>query len=494
VIPVVALLALMAEVLSAQTADTDGTPGLKYTLLAGGKEYSVDKGKVKAGAVVIPDSYNNLPVTTIAPKAFSSSAITGITIPNSVTSIGDQAFKSCKNLTGITIPNSVITMGKETFDSCKNLASVTIGNGVTSIGKQAFYKCTSLTSVTIGNSVTDIGESAFSQCDSLTSITIPDSVTSIGKQAFFYCGLTSVTIGNGVSSIGQMAFYKCTKLTSVTIPNSVISIGEEAFYNCTGLTNITLGNGVTRIGESAFFQCTGLTSITIPGSVSSIGRSAFIWCNNLTSIMFQGRIESHNLGSFVDNDFKPAFPGDLHNYRVVSGKYTRIEGDTSWNRGESFGSVEALKAFLDSQPANNPNTSIKVFIRVTDKTIMNLANLIKTAGKYVDLSFNFANFSSSAFYIPPNAFRDCVYLTGLTLDGGLDLSTMRFPTIGNGAFINCPNLTSVSLKNVDHGGDVFDGTFVDDAFSKDSKLFGDMIVDGRTYTRETGGATWRNRK
>ncbi|MBR3939540.1 MAG: leucine-rich repeat domain-containing protein, partial [Bacteroidales bacterium] len=108
------------------------------------------------------------------------------------------------------------------FESCSGLTSVTIPNSVTSIGEYAFYNCSGLTSVTIPNSVTSIGESAFRGCSGLTSVTIPNSVTTIGERAFYNCsGLTSVTIGNSVTSIGNSAFSGCSGLTSVTIPNSV---------------------------------------------------------------------------------------------------------------------------------------------------------------------------------------------------------------------------------------------------------------------------------
>ena len=120
-----------------------------------------------------------------------------------------------------------------------DITGVTIGNSVTSIGSHAFKGCTGLTSVTIGNKVESIGNSAFSYCTGLTSITIPDSVTSIGDYAFDCCtGLTSVTIGNKVKSIGSSAFYNCTGLTSVTIGNKVESIGSYAFRGCTGLTDV----------------------------------------------------------------------------------------------------------------------------------------------------------------------------------------------------------------------------------------------------------------
>ena len=188
--------------------------------------------------------------------------IKDLVIPNTVTSIGIQAFSGCTGLTSVTIPNSVTTIGSGAFGNCEGLTSVIIGNSVTTIGGNAFYNCNSLTSVTIGNSVTSIEGSAFSGCSSLTSVIIPSSVTSIGWYAFEGCSsLTSVTIPNSVTTIGYYAFENCTGLTSVIIGNSVISIGNYAFQNCTGLTSVTIGNSVTSIGDKAFADCKNIETI-----------------------------------------------------------------------------------------------------------------------------------------------------------------------------------------------------------------------------------------
>ena len=136
---------------------------------------------------------------------------------------------------------------------------LTIPDSVTSIGDWAFVCCTGLTSVTIGNSVASIGDDAFRGCTGLTSVTIGNSVTSIGNWVFEDCtGLTSVTIGNGVASIGRSAFYNCGSLTNITIPDSVTSIGYGAFYNCNNLVktgyfkatngNMTCRNMVYKLG------------------------------------------------------------------------------------------------------------------------------------------------------------------------------------------------------------------------------------------------------
>ena len=143
-------------------------------------------------------------------------------------------FPSC--VTGIVLPNGMTTIGKSGFDDYTNLQTIIIPESVTSIGERAFYYCSNLTSITIPESVTSIGESAFNGCLSLTSITIPEGVTSIGNSAFERCSrLTSITIPDGVTSIGINAFYKCSSLTSVTIPNGVTSIGNYVFNKCTSL-------------------------------------------------------------------------------------------------------------------------------------------------------------------------------------------------------------------------------------------------------------------
>ncbi|MBQ4390663.1 MAG: leucine-rich repeat domain-containing protein [Paludibacteraceae bacterium] len=189
------------------------------------------------------------------------SSVIDNSVPYSVTSIGNYAFKDNSGLTSVTIPNSVTSIGEWAFNSCTGLTSVTIPNSVTSIGNYAFESCSGLTSVTIPNS--SIGYYAFMLCTGLTSVTIGNSVTSIEDYAFYLCsGLTSVTIGNSVTSIGNGAFGGCEALTSVTIPNSVTSIGESAFNGCSGLTSVTIGNSVTSIGNYAFVGCSSLTSIT----------------------------------------------------------------------------------------------------------------------------------------------------------------------------------------------------------------------------------------
>jgi hypothetical protein len=233
--------------------------------------------------VTIPGS-----VTNIVVGAFEFSGLTSVTILYGVPNIGNGAFENCYNLTSVTIPNSVTSIGAQAFFQCYPLTSVTIPNSVTSIGAQVFFDCVGLTNVTIGNSVTNIGVGAFEGCG-LTSVTIPNSITSVGVGAFEFSGLTSVTIPGSVISIADGAFEGCISLTNVMIPNSVTSIGDGAFAGCTSLTSVTIPDSVTSIGdddggEGVFASCTSLTSITLPNDLTNCA-GAFAG-SGLTNVTF----------------------------------------------------------------------------------------------------------------------------------------------------------------------------------------------------------------
>ena len=157
------------------------------------------------------------------------------------------------NDTNYIIPNSVTYIGNGAFRGCDSLTSINIPNSVTNIGNKAFWGCESLTSINIPTSVTHIGNSAFSFCYSLTSINIPTSVTHIGNSAFMWCdSLTSIKIPNSVTSIGDSAFADCSSLTSINIPNSVTNIGDWAFCGCKNLPSKIKSDIINRFGEKVF--------------------------------------------------------------------------------------------------------------------------------------------------------------------------------------------------------------------------------------------------
>ena len=204
--------------------------------------------KVDVLSFIIPDS-----VTLIHSYSFGGSLITSITIPNANTigsyafvssnlktaiisgNIGERAFDMCEQLTSVVLSNCV-QIEISAFSGCLRLTNITIPNSVTSIGDYAFSECSSLTSITIPNSVTSFRAGTFRGCTSLTSITIPSSSTSIKVHTFLDCtSLENVTIPNNVTSIDSAAFCNCSNLTNITIPNKVIWISEIAFSQCSAL-------------------------------------------------------------------------------------------------------------------------------------------------------------------------------------------------------------------------------------------------------------------
>ena len=281
-----------------------------------------------SGDVVIPEYVTDTggvkhKVTSINEYTFGGcSEVTSITIPKSVTSIGNCVAPDCDKLVSIivdsenpvydsrnnsnaiietetnrliqgcnttVIPETVTTIGQYSFSYCNLLATISVPDSVKSIEKRAFDSCENLTSITIPNSVTSIDSDAFEWCSSLTSICIPNSVSYLGGGLFYNCSsLTSVTLPENIESIPGGMFDGCQSLASITIPNSVTSIGSSSFHGCKQLTSIDIPNSVTILGSYSIANCTGLTSISIPDDITSIGERAFGSCTNLSSVTYKG--------------------------------------------------------------------------------------------------------------------------------------------------------------------------------------------------------------
>ena len=243
-----------------------------------------------------------------------------ITIPEKlddhpVTGLGDYSFATEENgsplydihhhnIHSVTIPESVTSIGQSAFESCFSLDSLIIKDAATSIGASAFDGCSHLTTLSLGKNITTIGDYAFQGCSYLTNVTIPESVTSIGRQAFYLTDLNTLTIKGPIKSMGYAAFAGCTNLTSLSLYDGIQTIGEGAFINSTSLEAVTIPQSVTSIGASAFVNCSNLSTITIPEKVTTIESNTFNGCSHLESIMlpagltsFQDRLEDCPAGN-----------------------------------------------------------------------------------------------------------------------------------------------------------------------------------------------------
>lgn len=244
--------------------------GISYSVIPTTKTVKVNSNQLYTiSSLIIPSSVTylsiNYSVSKIDNYAFYDGInfYTSVSIPNSVTSIGDGAFYNFNAITTLIIPDSVASIGAEAFYGCSSLITLSIPNSVASIGAKAFYDCSSLTTLSIPNSVTSIGAGAFYNCSLLSSLIIPNSITTITNGCFSNCNsLTTLIIPNSVTSIESYAFLNGSSLTTLIIPNSVTSIGGQAFQACTALKSLSLGNSINLIENYAFTDCTSLTSIT----------------------------------------------------------------------------------------------------------------------------------------------------------------------------------------------------------------------------------------
>lgn len=277
--------------------------------VAGDYEYTIlDDGTVEisryngsGGDVTIPDTIGGKRVTSIGSYAFSSEDSTvqigKVTIPDSVTVIGEHAFYM-SSLTEVTLPQNLKEIKPWAFQNTP-IKSIVIPEGVNILQRGVFKYCGNLTSVSLPNSLIEIQDEAFENCQGLERIVIPNSVKKICSSVFGNCYmLSSINLPQTITEIPARMFYKCASLTSITIPNTVIKIGEQAFCGCATLKNIGMPSSLKCLGDGTFSGCTNLSSLTLPDSVEDIGSAAFS-ATNISNINFP-----KNLNTIGENPFE----------------------------------------------------------------------------------------------------------------------------------------------------------------------------------------------
>ncbi|MDD7355261.1 MAG: leucine-rich repeat domain-containing protein [Oscillospiraceae bacterium] len=402
-------------------------------------------------SIVIPSE-----VKKIGSSAFEDcESLANVTIPDGVTEIGDKAFKNCAAFTSIdvdvsnvnyssfdgvlfdkdmttlitcpagkegeyVIPDSVTSISQDAFYECYKLTGVTIPDGVTEIPDNAFSECIALKNVVLSNNITKIGSSAFNRCTALSSITLPDSVTELGEYAFSECtSLSELILPNGIVNIGSGAFRHCYELKSVIIPESVETIDGSAFEYCKNLEYIDVeaGNASYVSVDGVLFNkdMTELVAYpggkagaySIPESVTAVKSDAFSGCCNITEVSLGSNISDVD-GFFectklerinVDekNDYYSSIDGVLYNKDITvlvsypagrGGTYIMPDtlsdfGYSFWRCGEMTeiyipANAQSLPSFAECKKLqniivddNNPNyTSVDGVLFNKDKTVL----------------------------------------------------------------------------------------------------------------------------
>ena len=415
---------------------------------------------------------------SIGQQAFYNCAMTSVTIPAQVTTMGSGVFQSCDKLSVIncyaekrpegwssswngssatvmwdftnwSLSDGVLSFNKDyDFESYSDypwnefrsqITGLDLGQNVTLIGNYAFYNCDNLESATIPAAVTKIGSSAFNDCDNLKVVDLSNttSLLTIGNSAFNGCyNLESATIPSTVTSIGDNAFKNCSSLATVEISDnaSLTSIGKYAFYGCNTLATIDLSKATSldEIGQEAFYDCDALTSITIPASVTTMGNQVFYNSDYLPIIY----CEAPSAGDNWNGDW---------NYGVFNGSWKRLPVAWDCNNWSlsSDGLLTVKKQYNFESVEEYPWYQLRS--QITGVAFDNSNATFTSIGNYAFYCYSnlqTATIPAGVTAIGDHAFQGCNNLKVVDLS-----NTTTLVTIGGYAFYECSDLQSLTIPS-----------------------------------------------
>lgn len=246
-------------------------------------------GKCEDEVIVIPSTYNNLPVLKIGDEAFMESSVRAVIISEGITEIGESAFESCRALESVFLPDSLEKIGEDAFKETDRLGVYENGalyvddwavSGRTSEVSTNYYDCK------LRDDTAGIGPRALYN-KFYGKLILPDSVKHINAYAFYFSRVEALILNDSITEIEPYAFAKAYSLKSITFGKYVSSIGEGAFSECSDLPKITIPETVTEIGDKAFEECSSLNAVMLPAGLTKIGSNAFNKCSNILYAEFK---------------------------------------------------------------------------------------------------------------------------------------------------------------------------------------------------------------
>lgn len=326
---------------------------LKYATNSDNSVTLVD-GKSANGDVIIPSDVRNknkvYVVTAIEHNAFEgNNAITAVTIPSSVSTIGYSAFNSCKSLRRVMDASRVTEMQGFEYTDCTNLTSVTLSGTLQKIGYRSFAG-SALAHLVLPTSMREIGSSAFEDCHQLRNVQFNTGLQNIKDHAFKNSGLVSLELPNDIKEIGEWSFEGCASLKAVQIPPSVTSLGMGAFYYCTALESVVIPTTLTNFNDRTFNGCRNLSAVYYLGSsCPSLGQYTFADVSGTFGFYVKPSALPALQGiAFVSDKVKDSFP-----YQQSS-KYTTF----SRSFDIDFTTATGLKAYIAKE--SNGRTSVSL--------------------------------------------------------------------------------------------------------------------------------------
>lgn len=394
------------------------------------------------GAVTIPDSTNDVPITSIASDAFYQDyTLTSVAIGTNVTTIGQNAFFQCTVLASVSLPNSVTNIGPGPFVDCQSLTVVSLSNSnsyYVSTNQILFNKTmTSLIefpggiggSYTIGTAVTNVGEAFIG--NTLTNIAVNPS-------NLYYSSTNGVLFNKNQTALLS---YPGGAPGSYTVPHSVTTIESAAFEYSTGVTNVAIGTNVTSIGSYAFYDCAGLTAIAVNST-------------NLDYSSTNGVLFDKKQTQLIQ------YPSGLGGSYIIPGTVTNLDNG-------SFGDAFGLTSIVI--PDSVTSIGLETFYSCENLANVSLGNAVASIGEeafYYCTSLAEIAIPDSVTNIGMYAFYYCPSLTSITVGNGVS-------SIGQEAFAGCESLTNACFE----GNEPVDGGAI---FNYDYSLSTILYVSGST--------------
>lgn len=374
---------------------TDSTVSVTYPNHVGSSYYS--GYAMPTGNLLIPSTVSHADVTykvvSIDDYAFyACSGLTGIIVPNTVQSIGNNSCANCSGLVSIFLSNSVTSLGDNAFNGCSSLTSATIPNSVSLIGVGTFQGCSDLASVAFGSGLTAIGSLAFEGCSSLASVSIPSSVTMLGNWAFCNCAaLDSLSIGESVSLIQQNTFSGCANVHYLKYNCRSATVAHISNMSClpvSALTKVVVGDSVQAIPPFAFAGASHLSYLYLGLSLCTIASDAFASCDSIATIevrrLVPPSIQSNTFANSLATLYIPCSSDSVYSvapywsdFNTISDSYpfvlSVVSNDTLRGNTTILQQPSCLNSMACFQAVANPGYH---FLRWNDGSIENPRQII----------------------------------------------------------------------------------------------------------------------